>query len=228
MKPWEPRKEGKRYHGPALSNGRVPKSELPIGHAQALGDLEAEFAFFTLAPVYLRSPFHETILGDFMIERGHDVPIYWRRFTRPIFRGLATGPDQRDVAWNYVLMAVDRPYWEHLAGFLVNTVLASTESKFYLGIGEQTLTIVDPLAYERSGIWRPDLPQIQITAFGVNGARATWAMDLPEDPTKGLPTLKTFPPDPLTVVAAKAYLTGGDPVAAREEEKLNEFRRPAS
>lgn len=197
-------------------NGFIPKTPLPVASAASLGQLLNEYAFFTPAMLYLYTNFRDDPLIDFEYSMGEPVRFYYHKFQRVIFRGLEArsngNPD-----WNYVLWAVERPFWPALSDFLVSVVLTDADEQSVYGVGEQTFAMLDPLAAERTIIYSNGLPVIPVTAFGVNGNHCRVALVQGRTLLEP-PLLRLFPGDPSMQVYANALYRGDNPVNARELE----------
>lgn len=211
----QPTEEGTRYLGPPVdARGVIVKKRLPIGKARSLVELSSEFAFFTPAALYLHGRFFDGPLFDWMYELGRDVDIYCYRFQHPLFRGLEN--EVKDPGWNFGILAVPIEDWQAFAERIIGMVIADVNIRRYVAYGEQKLLIVDPLAVDFAGMWRPDLPIIEITGFGVEASDYRAAYITGDCPGIEPPTLRFFPPNPEIRAAAASYFRGGNPVMARE------------
>ncbi len=218
--------EGIHYAGPPVDDrGRVVKHELRVGAATSLASLADEYAFFTPAALYLYGEFYDGPLIDFMCGLGREVRLCYRK---PIFRGLEAG--NGDADWNHALWAVRREDYQALADFIVSLTFMVTEEGKVLRFGEQPLMVLDPLALDRSVLWRADLPSVALVGFGVSMAtRAGGGFQVAFRGGTGSltepPTLRWFGPEPGMVAFASAALTGGNPVNARSDfNKMREAK----
>ena len=219
MEPLKPQPEGVKFTGPPVDQrGRVKKYELKTGQAKALLELQADYAFFTPAVLYLNG-FTDAPLIDFMFDMGEEVKFFYKKFRHPLFRGLEArsngNPD-----WNFVLWAVELPFWQAVSDFLVSLTLKESDHKRVLGIGEQFFTILDPLAVDLCRFYHKGLTMLPVTAFGINGSDFREALVVGTDPLMEPPILRRFAGDPAMQVFASALYGGGNPVNAK-----NDFRR---
>lgn len=201
-------------------NGFIEKFELNVGQARNLRGFAEEFAFFTPAILYLRGGFRDAPLADLSYMTGVNVRFYYRKFARPIFRGLDSRDGDKD--WNHALWAVRREHWRLVSDWLVSITLTYSEVGEVAGIGEQRLVVTDPLAVERTVIYHGGLPTLEVSAFGINGSKFRAYLK----PGADLPGLAFDPPAEDMRVFAAALYGGGNPVDARSahnwKQKLKE------
>jgi len=204
-------------HGPSVdSKGLLKKYPLRLGAAAALGDVLDEYVFFTPASLYLHGYFCDAPLIDFVWEMGGDVRLYHRRFNRPIFRGLETRDGDKD--WNHVLWAIKREFWANFNDFLISTVLSFREATppHLSMFAEQEVTILDPLAVDRTVLYRADLPMLVVSAFCVNGSLGRTSFVEGKSALMDPPQLAQWPADGEVLAYADALFRGkGNPVNAR-------------
>lgn len=207
----QPRREGFTFTGPPVdARGLVRKYPLPVGAAASLAEMAADYYFFTPAALYLFGDFTDAPLIDFVCELREDVRFYYRKFNRPVFRGLERNGDSD---WNHVLWAVGRPYWELLRDFLLSVTLSFREEGRLVRIAEQELSVLDPLTADRAVLYRPDMPLVPVSAFGVNGSRFRAAFRAGASPLMEPPGLRFHPPDKEVRVYAQALFGGhGNPL----------------
>lgn len=210
----KPQAEGLTPDGTVLDeNGFIPKYELPCGQAKALVEMADEYVFFTPALLYLYARFHDAPLADFVIMVRPSCKFYYKKFDRPVFKGLEARSN-KDPAWNFALWAVKREHWPMLCDWLVSLTLTNVDTKTVCGIGEQRLKVIDPLAADKTSVWHDRMPRIEITAFGINGNKYRAALAEgrgPYDP----PVLSFDQPDKAMLAFATALYGGGNPVDAR-------------
>lgn len=195
-------------------NGFINKYALSVGGARALAELADEYEFFTPAILYLYARFRDPPLADFVYMVHPDCRFYFHKFDRPIFTGLEARSN-KDPAWNFALWAVKREHWPALCDWMVSLTLTYVDTQSVCAIGEQRVTILDPLAQDRSGVWHAGLPKIDVSVFGVRGNKFTAGVTVPRDVLRDRPTLLFDKPDPAMLVFADALYSGRNPVDAR-------------
>lgn len=222
-----PHQEGMVSRGTSVldANGFIKKHELRLGQANTLQGFDEDFAFFTPAILYLHGGFRDSPLADLILMTGTDVNFYYRKFNRPIFRGLEARSNG-DPAWNFVLWAVRREHWQTVADWLVSITLTYSETGEVAGIGEQPLQIVDPLAVDRVVFYANKLPTLSISAFGLNGSRFRSYFKPGDNMLMDQPSLVFDRPAEEMQVFASALYGGGNPVDAKAfhvwQKKLKE------
>jgi hypothetical protein len=113
-----------------------------------------------------------------------------------------------DSAWNAVLWAVYRPYYELLIDFLTSVCFIDHNAKRVLRIGYQELRVIDPLWRATIAITPGPLPVVVIGAFGVNASDRIFAFEQ-DDPPWGTPLARFFPPaDAQKLFARKLFKDG--------------------
>jgi hypothetical protein len=211
----KPRDEGFAQDDCTLDgNGFINKYPLPVGRAKSLTELGDEYAFFTPAILYLYARFRDAPLADFVYMVRRDCKFYFRKFDKPVFAGLEARSN-KDPAWNFALWAVKREHWQPFSDWMVSLTLTYADTESVCAVGEQRLTVLDPLAVDRSPLWHVDLPQVEVTAFGVNGNRFQAGFAPAKDLLRDRPTLLFDKPDPAMLAFADALYGGSNPVDAR-------------
>lgn len=200
---------------PVDARGVIRKRPLPIGHAESLRAMAADFTFFTPAALYLHGKFGDAPLIDYMAELGEDVPLYYHRFDRPVFAGLETASGDAD--WNHVLWAVRREYWRSLLDFICSLTIAVCAERSTYRYGQQLFAIVDPIAADRSPIVHVRAERALVSTFGIYSNRYLAAFQ--PGPGLGPPRLRFADPDPADRAAARAYFAGKNPLDAREHHQ---------
>lgn len=213
--PLKPRTHGSQFVGPPVDeHGRIPKKELRAGAARGLSEMLDEYAFFTPAILYLHGGFRDAPLIDFMYEMRTDVTFYYRKFSRPVFRGLEAQSNS-DPAWNFALWALRREYFEAFSDFLVSLTLTYADEKTAAGVGEQVIEVPDPLRAERAVLYDPTMATVPVSVFGINGSRYRAAMAVSNRPFAEPPVLRFYAADPTMVTFAQALYCGVNPIDAR-------------
>jgi len=208
------------------ANGVLQKYELRLGKAKSLCELAADFVFFTPAVLYLKGRFIDAPLADFVYMMAPDCKFYFKKFGRPVFRGL-TAPNG-DVDWNFVLWAIPKHHWEAFSAWMVGITLTYADTKEVAGIGEQRFEVVDPLAADRASVWHSGLPHLPVAAFGINGSRFKAGFVLGENVLMDPPRLTMFSPEGDMKVFADALYGGNNPLDARAYHKWKESQGGAS
>jgi hypothetical protein len=202
------------------ARGMLPKYELRTGVADSLHSMLDDYAFFCPAPLYLRGFFRDSVLVDLMHERRTNIPLFWKKFNRPVFKGLTT-PDG-DVDWNYVLWAVRAEHMQMVRDFLVSVSLFCREDGTYVGYAEQEFTIPDPLYLDTRLVVSADkVPLLPVVCFGVNSSTARHAFECRGSVFLSPPTLRRFPPDPKIVRMAAALRGDKNPHTEKPDADHN-------
>lgn len=211
-----PSPEGLRNADTVLDeNGFVQKYELSVGVAKNLQGHASEYAFFTPAILYLYGRFRDAPLADFVYMACPDAKFYFKRFDRPVFRGLEArsngNPD-----WNHVLWAIRGEHWKLFSDWMVSVTLTYSDTGSVAGIGEQRFTVIDPLAAAHSSVWHGGLPRIEVSAFGLNGDKVRVGLEAKE-PLWPQPSLTFSGPDAAMRVFSQALYGGSNPVDAKAD-----------
>lgn len=192
--------------------GVLDKPRLRVGGAESLLAMSEEYAFFTPAILYLSGFFSDAALVDFVHETGGGPVFYHYLFDSQIFKGLVARDG--DAAWNRVLWALARSFWPAFQDFLCSVVIANRARRLVVGIGQQELTILDPLALDRKRLATAQVPLLPISAFGVNGNKFRYALAV-GDPLTSLPTAGRYAPAGDMTAFAEALFAGHNPNDAR-------------
>jgi len=220
-----PAPESGKFVGPMVdARGIIKKRRFPLGNAESLAVLQADWAFFTPAVLYLHGRFSDAYLIDYMFDLQEDVPLFFYKFQAPLFNGLHSSNGSKD--WNHAVWAVPLEYWQSLLDFICSVSIANRDDQNLWRFGLQELTILDPVRVERASILTPDLPLVAVGAFGMYGSagQAYFQQNLanPFIP----PRLTFHKPDAQDKVFAKAYFDGKNPINARDvfaqQQKLKE------
>lgn len=150
----------------------VPKLPLVLGKAKALTELLTEYVFFTPAVLYLYGGFCDAPLADF-VAAYPGTEFYYHKFSKALFTGL-DARSNGDKSWNYVLWAIRREYWDAFSAWLISTTLTYEEDKMVARIGEQALTVADPLA--NTLVYGAVVTRVPVTAFGIRGSKYVAAL----------------------------------------------------
>jgi hypothetical protein len=210
----EPKREGLTRHETVLDeNGFITKYALQCGQAKSLVEMADEYAFFTPAILYLYARFHDAPLADFVYMERPSCRFYFKKFDKPIFKGLEARSN-KDPAWNFALWAVKREHWALLCNWLVSITLTNRDTKAVCGIGEQKVTVIDPLAADTTSVWHDRMPRIEVTSFGINGNKYRAALAQGKGPYDA-PVLTFDQPDKAMLAFANALYGGANPVDAR-------------
>jgi len=169
-------------HGFPAERARV--HELRLTAATTLRDLKEQYAFYTPAMMYIfvrlmgREP-----LWDFMEEYGKEVTPISMKFKKPIFDGLAVGPDR---TWNYVLYGMEHDDFNEFRKWMGTLTFVDRDKDIVHRIRYQDFEIADPLFLERVVVLPLQMPTIPVTAFALDSnkgccwlATGDLLMDLP-------------------------------------------------
>ncbi len=208
----KPLREG-QVVSPGTPRGKAPKRPLDFtSSVRQLRPFTERFTFFTIAPAYLWGRFSDAVLLDFL-QTYPSAQFFYKKFDRQIFRGLTAPNGDRD--WNYVLWAVETPYWEPLANHLDGAVMSDRFQSATYGFGIQELTIADPLFLDRVTLCPADVPTLLIYAVGVHSSRYLAAFVCGSHPVMDLPELQFYKPDSHDKLYAQALFRYG-PLARAE------------
>lgn len=201
-----PLREG-QIISPELPRGKAPKRQLAFtSTVRHLRPFTERFVFFTIAPAYLWGRFSDAVLLDFLQVHG-DAQFFYKKFERPIFRGL-TAPNG-DPDWNFVLWAMEQPYWPAFAEHLDGTVMSDRFTRMTYGFGIQELEIADPLFLDRTILCPADVPTLSIYGVGIRGSHYLAAFATGRHPVIDLPQLRFYEPDAHDKLYAQALFQHG-------------------
>jgi len=206
------------------ANGFINKHELRLGNAESLLALSAEYTFFTPAILYLYGRFRDAPLFDFVHMVQPAAKFYYKKFSKPIFKGLEARSDG-NADWNFVLWAIQKEYWSDFSAWMVSLTLTYQDSQDVAGIGEQHLEIIDPLAHDKMFILQNTLPCLPISAFGINSNVSQIGLFPGKRLTQDLPYLVMRKPTETMKVFAAALYGGANPfdvIAWQKTQKLKE------
>lgn len=208
-----PYPQSPQYRGPAVdSRGRLAKRSLRLGAAESLLALQAEYSFFTPAALYLHGMFSDAPLIEHVAALGRDLPLYYHRFARPLFRGLEARDGDAD--WNAALWAVRWEDWPGLLDHLCGLTVVDPARGRVVRYGQQLFDVADPLVVDRTGLVLPG-STVLVSAFGLYGNAGIAAFVAGSD---GVPALRFFPPGEDMHRFARALLvTGSNPLDARDD-----------
>lgn len=131
-----------------------------------------DYAFFTLAPLYLASDALTKIdfFENYCQEINRDVTVRFTRFPRPIVCGCTT-PDG-DRQWEHGLFALERPLWPSFASYLRTIVFGSlTAGGAPVGIFGQQICLARPVfSFASFGLFSGD----RYTGFVSGLGSAPW------------------------------------------------------
>lgn len=206
-----PKDQALRYLGPPTTRrGVVKKQPLVLGAAKSLADLK-DYRFFNPAVPYLLGGFREVYWCEWMLELGHDVPLYFHRFEQQVFEGLESRTG--DTGWNFGLMAVREEHWELLVDFFCELTVTMRTTQSAVRYGLQELTILDPIAMDRRKVFVGEQTLATIGAFGLYGNKAVAYFD---NPPLSRPRLTFREAEPSMVRFAKAYFKERNPLNAAD------------
>lgn len=182
---------GLSYHGEGIPADKVDRHWMQIGQAATLKDLSAEYAWFSLALMYSRVP----LMGrdpwaDYVAESGHDETFQVTiKFDRPIFRGLEIGTNRE---YNHVLWAIERERWDDYCKWMGRVSFVDRDQQTAVRLRTQTLSIADPLYFDKVVIMPVNCPMVEITAFVLDASYGCVYMQPSEEhPLLDLPRVVT-------------------------------------
>ena len=190
----------------------APKYRMGLERLRRLSDVTDRYCFFTPALLYLYGRFNDQPLVDFLADYKKPVHLMHALFDHPIFGGLETPDGNAD--WNRALWAIAREALPAFEAYILSVTMHDTPHHLVFRIGAQDLWLPDPLAVDRRGILERPLC---ITVFGVDSNARVIAFD---PSGKGLPVLRSWPPQPRTVQFAKLMFAGNNPTSAIDPPML--------
>lgn len=131
---------GRRYDDDVME-----RRKLHLGRAKALGNLCAEYTFYTPALLHLYARLTFDPLVEFYHDYKKDFKVFTRTFAEPLFKGLAM-PD--DASWNHVLYAIGNDAWPAFQNWLRALTMVDRERDLLLRVRVSPLDITDPLLWE--------------------------------------------------------------------------------
>lgn len=208
------------------ARGVLAKPPLNLRGVRSLASMRQDFAFFTPAVLYLSGVFSDAPLIDFVQESRNDVNFHHYRFETKIFEGLRASDG--DLAWNYVLWAIRRPFWQSFQDFMCSLTFSRPQQRMVFGVGLQDFQVLDPLTLDLKRIISNEVPQVAVSAFGLNSNRFRLAFEVPEEATS-LPIVRRYAPAGDMVAFAEALHEGRNPNDARvdyqKQQRREEQRR---
>jgi hypothetical protein len=200
----------------------MQKSLMGFGYAKCLADLKA-WRFFTPALLYLYGRFTDRVLSDFSAECP-DALFLQHTFDEPLFYGLGalygvdvppercgiTLVDDRPLAWNFHLWAIQAKFYPQFENFMLGVTAVDTPGGRVYRTAVQDIMIQDPLA--ATSDLRPVRAAVHV--FCVDGSDKVLALDA------ATATLKVWPPRPVN----RQYIRA---VIAQDTAALEQALSPA-
>jgi hypothetical protein len=139
--------------------------------ARSLGELTADWAFFTIGCLYTYGGLDVDIMIEYtQIHPDKDCSVLTLLAERPIFAGMCTPswPD-RSRRLEQTLWATPLEYWPGLKDHLAGVSMVDRNKGRFARTTVQELEIVDFAAVARAVVASPRPPTLRITAFGIDG-----------------------------------------------------------
>jgi hypothetical protein len=141
--------------------------------ARSLGEMAADWQFFTIGCLYSYGGLDGDIIAEFtQTHADPDCSVMKLNATRPLFDGICPPGWKAAAAARQLdneLLAVPREYWDELRGQLVGTAMVDRRRGRFARATVQDLEIVDPMAVDNAIVATPRPPTLTIAAFGVDG-----------------------------------------------------------
>jgi hypothetical protein len=124
-----------------------------------LHELEKDYAFFSLGPVYVAGQVPYSFLEQYTAELGE---AYFLTIETP--KEFLDGLQTQEGTWGNILHAIQRDRLDDLTMFMTHQYLSRKEENFLAGIYYMDLVIQDPVfKYEPN--YNPDMEMIKIRVF---------------------------------------------------------------
>lgn len=199
---------GISHAGDGFPKEQVERQRLKFSQAATLRDLSEEYAWFSLALMYLhvrlmgRDPW-----GDYVRDCGRDDTFQiTMRFDKPVFKGMEIYTDHE---WNHVLWAMPKDQWPDYCEWMGQVAFVDRDLQRVARIRTQTFPIADPLYFDRAVVLPVQCPTVDITVFALDTNHGCIYVQPGDHPLLDLPRVMrsdvTFPD---TKVWATAILEG--------------------
>ena len=176
---------------------RVPKYRIEFQRAGKLEDIPG-YVWYTPAALYLWGRYTDNNLSDLV--QLHNLKIFWYKFEKPIFNGFKFN---EDPSWNHVLWAASAEQWGKLVDGILESVQFDLKNSKLYQYALQELTIYDPLSVDSKLVVSDSTPIVKVNAFAVLSNEKQYAFDVRNKDVRLLPSVSSFKPDPIHVMAAQ-------------------------
>jgi len=185
-----------------MVDGIYPKNPVDFGTLDRLSRVSERYAIFTPAILYLWCGFTDSALWGFSEQSGTEMKILFRRFDKPVFRGLQLPGGDPD--WNHALWFVPLADWDKFRPFL--EALTFTDAvKGYVGKpGVQSVEITDPILADKGGIINPYSSIMPVDVLGWDGSNCMLGMD-DDNKFPQIPIVKKYPPEEYMIEYARKF-----------------------
>ena len=161
--------------------------------------------------LYIWGQFNDHVLVDFLEQYKKPVEFAFRRFNRPLFRGLETDLSKD---WNHVLWAIEHEHWEPFKDHILAATLIDQANRHIYQTALQEFDIVDPLFMDRAVLLPPVLPMVPVKLFAVRSDIYQAAFEEGTHPLMSPPRLRFFEPQPACKMYAEALFGDENPQLA--------------
>jgi hypothetical protein len=185
-----------------MDSAVYPKRPVDFGNLLQLRRVLDRYVIFTPAILYLWCGFTDEIFWNFSSKTGIEMKLSFRRFNKPIFRGLELAGGDPD--WNHALWFVDKNDWLKLQPFLEGLVFSDEEQGYVARPGVQEVEIMDPLMVDKGVLLHPSDPTMSVFVLGWDGSNCLLGMDV-DNKFPQLPIVKKYSPAEYMVDYAKAF-----------------------
>ena len=184
-----------------------------------LTDLADEWHFFTHGALFAFAEFKypdEDPIADWYVGQPRETVILNQPFAKPVFEGLDRPTHIPGLSWNHIVCAVRKEWWQSLFEFLGGVCSVNSHTDAFYSVFSGDITILDPGMVDRYSVLHPNLPQVTVTVFCVDGNRNRWEVRPPAVPTAP-PRFVKMPPTAAAKALADAAMSG-DIEALRNRE----------
>lgn len=212
---------------PATIPSRAELRSLPhirkSNAAHSLHELQADFAFFTHALLFVEGGFRHDPVEEWMLVNDCPGAVFGLEFDRPVFRGHKR--PQIGTHYDRLLMGCEREVWDRLYPYLNTITGADPIRKKYVSAFVHKAVMWDPKVWQPGRPVPAEVARLTIHPVGVSTLHGLYHLDsykgflpppygpdlpkLPRHPNEYLPAVKRGDPEPQTVQMAAALFGGG-------------------
>jgi len=176
-----------------------------------LHDLSGEWHFFNHGAFFTYAEFdypQQDPLTDWWAQQDPRPLLILQPFRAKVFDGLFAPTHLGNLTWDNIVCAVEKIHWQNMFEFLGGVLAMNSKTRRYYRPFAGDVKVPDPVMAERHSIIRfPDLPQIEVTVFGMDGNMARWEPQPTHVPSIP-PKIVQRPPRPQVIAEAMAVMGG--------------------
>ena len=143
-----------------------------------LNDLSGEWHFFNHGAFFTFAEFdypQQDPLADWVAQQSPRPTVLLQPFRHKVFDGLTAPTHFGSLTWDNVVCGIEKNHWQNLFEFLGGVVAMNSKLKRYYRPFSLDVKVPDPVLSERYSIIRyPDIPQIEVTVFCIDGNTNRW------------------------------------------------------